>query len=209
MKMNIILIFICSILFESICTQPNPTTTYANKQILVSPDTYILYWNYNATDITFEIHVKSPGWAGFGISPNGEMENSDVILFWINSDGSANFTERNTNRGLFTPSISTKQQWFPLLTKSQDGYLISKSTRKIKLCDTTGQHLDIEVGTPSIIFAWGSNLVNGDISYHGFNRSTKSTPLISSLNSAVGTNLSQFETTDFRVNVLTFKKIIF
>jgi hypothetical protein len=187
-----------------IYTAPNPTTTYANKQILVSPDTYILYWNYNSTDITFELHAKSSGWAGFGISPNGGMQYSDLIIFWINSDGTSNFTERNTIAGKAKPSVNTQQKWFPLLTKSQDGYLISKSTRKIKLCDTTGQHLDIEVGTPSIIFAWGSNLVNGDISYHGFNRSTKSIPLISSLNSAVGANLSQFETNDFRVNVLIF-----
>ncbi len=134
-----------------IYTAPSPTTTYANKQILVGPDTYILYWNYNSTDITFELHAKSSGWAGFGISPNGGMQYSDLIIFWINSDGSANFTERNTNRGLFTPSISTKQQWFPLLKKSQDGYLISKSTRKIKLCDTTGQHFDISAGNPYLI----------------------------------------------------------
>ena len=202
-------LFIIASLFGFICTAPNPTATYANKQILVEPDSYILYWNYNATDITFELHAKSSGWAGFGISPNGGMQNSDIIIFWVNPDGTTNFTERNTNGGKVKPSISTTQKWFPLLTKSQDGYLISKSTRKIKLCDTTGQHLDIEVGTPSIIFAWGSNLANGDISYHGFNRSTKSLPLISSLNTVVNLNTNQFETTDFRVNVIMKTILLF
>ena len=130
------------------------------------------------------------------------MENSDVILFWVNPDGTANFTERNTNAGMVTPAISSKQEWFPLLTKSQDGYLISKSTRKIKLCDTTGQHLDIVAGTPNVIFSWGSNFVNGDASYHGpNNRSTKALPLISSLNTVVNLNMSQIEITDYRVNV--------
>ena len=171
-------------------TPPTPTETYANKKVLVGPDVYILYWNYNSTDITFELQVKSSGWAGFGISPNGDMENSNVILFWMNSDGTSNFTERNTNAGLVTPTINTKQQWFPLLTKTQDGYLISKSTRKIKLSDTTGQHLDIDAGTPHVIYSWGSNFVNGDAAYHGTNRSTKSLPLISSLNSAINLDMS-------------------
>ena len=182
-------------------TPPTPTETYANKKVLVGPDVYILYWNYNSTDITFELQVKSSGWAGFGISPNGGMENSNVILFWMNSEGTSNFTERNTNGGMVTPTINTKQQWFPLLTKKQDGYLISKSTRKIKLCDTTGQHKDIDAGTPHVIYSWGSNFVNGDAAYHGTNRSTKLLPLISSLNSAVNLNMSQITTTDFRVNV--------
>ena len=195
MDTRIIFIFICSISIELVYGNHNlpiPTDTYANKKILVEPDSYILYWNYNATDITFEIHVKSSGWAGFGISPNGGMENSD---------GTANFTERNTNGGTITPAISIKQEWFPLLTKSQDGYLISKSTRKIKLCDTTGQHLNIDAGTPHVIFSWGSNFVNGDATYHGTNRSSKSLPLISSLNKVVNLNMSQIEMTDFRVNV--------
>ena len=206
MKFGYNLIIIAS-LFGFICTAPNPTATYANKQILGEPDSCILYWNYNATDITFELHAISSGWAGFGISPNGGMPNSDIIIFWVNPDGTTNFTERNTNGGKVKPAISTMQKWFPLLTKSQDGYLISKSTRKIKLCDTTGQHLDIEVGTPSIIFARGL-LVNGDISYHN-DRSTKSLPLISSLNTVVNLNTNQLETTDFRVNVIMKMILLF
>ena len=139
--------FIIFTFFGLLNADPSPTTTYANKQILVEPDDYVLYWNYNSTDITFEIHAKTTGWAGFGISPNGEMENSDVIVFWIDANGMANFTERNTQAGTVLPKVNTVQKWVPLLTMSRDGYLISKSTRKIKLCDTTGQHLDIESGT--------------------------------------------------------------
>ena len=163
---------------------PTPTETYANKKVLVEPDVYILYWNYNSTDITFELQVKSLGWAGFGLSPNGEMENSNVILFWMNSDGTSNFTERNTNGGTVTPTINTEQLWFSLLTKTQDGYLISKSTRKIKFGDTTSQHKDIDAGTPHVIYSWGSNFVNGDAAPHrSSDAGTKSVPLVSSLNS--------------------------
>jgi len=204
MKIRItILIFVCLLKYSHVQSlPPPPTETYANSKILVENDTYILFWNYNKTDITFELQVKTTGWAGFGISPNGDMTNSDVILFWVNSNGTSNFTQRNTNKGHTTPSKSKTQKWLPLLVKSQDGYLISKSTRKIKLCDTSGQHLDIDPGTPHIIFSYGSNFVNGDAAYHGpNNRNTLSLPLISSLNSAVNLNMSEITLTDFRVNV--------
>ena len=192
------------LLFTYIHCEPSPTAKYVNKAILVAPDVYILYWNYTDTDITFEIHAKTTGWVGFGISPNGDMINSDVIIAWINSNGIANFTERNTQAGYVTPSISTQQLWTPLLTVAQNGYIISKSTRKLKLCDTTGQHMDIESGTPHVIFSCGDSFSNNDAAYHGpNNRDTKSLPLISSLNANITINMSQVQTVDFKVNVIT------
>ena len=130
------------------------------------------------------------------------MENSNVIIFWMNSDGTANFTERNTNAGLVKPKINVEQKWTSLMTKSQDGYLISKSTRKIKQCDSTGEHIDIEKGTPHVIYAWSDQFSNGDIAYHQTNRSTRNLPLVSVLKSIDDqTYFDNLETTDFFVNV--------
>jgi len=58
--------------------QPVPTETYANHLVLTQPDAYHLFWNYNDTDIVFEVHVKQTGvnWIGFGLSKNGGMQNS-------------------------------------------------------------------------------------------------------------------------------------
>ena len=193
--------FILTIFGFAQSAAPNPTAAYANSQIIVGPDVYILYWNYTDTDITFEVHAKTTGWVGFGISPNGDMKNSDVIIAWIDSNGTVNFTERNTQAGYVTPVISNTQLWTPLLTISQNGYIISKSTRKIKLCDTTGQHLDIDPGTPHIIIAWGDNFIDNDAAYHGANRFTKALPLISSLNININFNMSGITITDYKVNV--------
>ena len=43
---------------------------------------YTLYWNYNPTlrNISFAVRVQTTGWVGFGISPNGGMVGSDVII---------------------------------------------------------------------------------------------------------------------------------
>lgn len=200
----IIKIFLLAIfaLAGFINSAPSPTTIYSNKQILVEPDIYVLYWNYTDTDIIFEIHARTTGgWVGFGISPNGDMVNSNVIIVWIDSNGTVNFTERNTLAGLVTPAINKEQVWTPLLTKALDGYLISKSTRKIKMCNTTDERLDIEAGTPHVIFAWSDNFANNEAAYHGNNRNSKTLPLLSSLNLKINLNMSQVVTTDFRVNV--------
>ena len=34
-----------------------------------------------------EVHVATQGWVGFGISPNGDMKGSDVIMGWVTDDG--------------------------------------------------------------------------------------------------------------------------
>lgn len=41
-------------------------------------------WKYNATHVEFEVAVKTLGWFSFGLSPDGNMGNSDVALAWVN-----------------------------------------------------------------------------------------------------------------------------
>ena len=51
---------------------------------------YYLFWNFSKSDetIQFAVRVKTTGWIGFGISPNGQMPGSDVIIGWIGEDKS-------------------------------------------------------------------------------------------------------------------------
>ena len=59
---------------------------------------YGLYWNYSiaAGTIYFAVNVSTTGWVGFGISPNGQMPGSDVVIGWIATDGSMHFHVRMT-----------------------------------------------------------------------------------------------------------------
>ena len=68
-----------------------PTSTYANYAELL-PNVYRFYWNFTDTSLTGEVHVKTSGWVGFGLSPDGGMHNSDAFVGWITSDGHVNFT---------------------------------------------------------------------------------------------------------------------
>jgi hypothetical protein len=94
------------------------------------------------------------------------------------------------------------QNWFSLNATFTDGYLISKFTRKIKLCDKSGEDLDIEMGTPHVIYAWSQVFNKNEITYHGHeNRGSRVVPLISSLNSESSIDFNKTDIVEYRVNV--------
>ena len=63
---------------------------YSFNKILHSR--YTLYWDYNPTNnnISFAVRAQTTGWVGFGISPNGGMIGSDVVIGWV-QDGRSYF----------------------------------------------------------------------------------------------------------------------
>lgn len=70
----------------------SPSEQFDHMIILKEPDTFVLYWSYNSTDIKFEVHVKSSGWFGFGLSPGGFMDYSDIVIGWLREDGTGHFS---------------------------------------------------------------------------------------------------------------------
>ena len=56
-------------------------------------DNYELYWSYDpaAETVKFAVRVRTEGWVGFGLSPNGQMPGSDVIIGWVNDQGEVVF----------------------------------------------------------------------------------------------------------------------
>ena len=56
-------------------------------------DNYELYWSYDlaAETIQFAVRVRTEGWVGFGLSPNGQMPGSDVIIGWVDDQGKVVF----------------------------------------------------------------------------------------------------------------------
>lgn len=68
-----------------------PTESFLHQKQLDKAGDYFLYWKTNETHITFEVHVKTRGYVGFGISPNGAMYPSDVVVGWV-KDGQTHFS---------------------------------------------------------------------------------------------------------------------
>ena len=52
-----------------------------------------LYWKYDLEQqtIDFGCNISTNGWFSFGISPDSKMLHSDIVVGWVNSDGSAQF----------------------------------------------------------------------------------------------------------------------
>ena len=56
-------------------------------------DGYKLHWNFDLEKqtIAFAVNVSTTGWVGFGLSPNGQMPQSDVVIGWVKDDGTTTF----------------------------------------------------------------------------------------------------------------------
>ena len=54
---------------------------------------YELYWKFDnaAETISFAVRVQTTGWVGFGLSPNGQMPDSDVVIGWVTHSGETMF----------------------------------------------------------------------------------------------------------------------
>ena len=50
---------------------------------------YGLHWNFTRSTETiyFAVNVSTTGWIGFGLSPNGQMPGSDVVMGWVSNTG--------------------------------------------------------------------------------------------------------------------------
>ena len=62
---------------------PKPSENFPFYTQLDQAGDYHLYWKLNTTHITFETHVRTLGYVGFGFSSNGKMFPSDVVIGWV------------------------------------------------------------------------------------------------------------------------------
>ena len=81
------------------------------------------------------------------------MNGADVFVAWINDDdGQIQFTDRHI---IETDVLIDKiQNWFLISGEKKYGYTSIVFTRDIETCDPNEEDIDIEEGTPRIIFAW-------------------------------------------------------
>ena len=73
-------------------------------------DNFYIYWKYDELSITFHLVAKTTGWVGFGLSPDGEMENSDVVIGWVDNDR-VQFSVSRCISTSFSPFGITSQDW--------------------------------------------------------------------------------------------------
>ena len=53
---------------------------FQHSTVLDPHGKYHLKWSFNRETITFEVEVETTGYVGFGLSPNGAMASSDIVI---------------------------------------------------------------------------------------------------------------------------------
>ena len=81
------------ILTEPRLLRPRSLQLYTRLNIDAEGGLYELYWNfdYDAETISFAVRVQTSGWVSFGLSPNGQMPDSNVVIGWVTADGETMF----------------------------------------------------------------------------------------------------------------------
>jgi len=92
-----IFILLSAIIFcvKSSSLPTNDHHEYFTHDTFLDPrDKYFLQWKFDEDrkEITFQVQVETLGWVGFGLSPSGGMEGSDIVIAWVDdADGKAFF----------------------------------------------------------------------------------------------------------------------
>ena len=92
MKTNTLVVFLLFIFIRDSVGAHNLPAEYRFSAEYANGD-YLLYWSVDLQSkvINFAVDVATTGWVGFGVSPNGQMPGSDVIMAWVDSNGQVTF----------------------------------------------------------------------------------------------------------------------
>ncbi|KAM8846133.1 DBH-like monooxygenase protein 2 homolog [Synchiropus picturatus] len=132
-----------------------------------------LKWGFNddLEEITFTFVVNTTGWIGFGLSPNGNMFDADIVIGAVTPSGN-HFTDRH-GIGKVMPVIDEEQNCILHSMGESDGQTWMKFSRKFLTCDKHDYH--IKAGPEKLIYAYG---LNDMIGYHQTRRGTKTINLL-------------------------------
>ena len=154
-------------------TPLKPSESYTHEISVDEDDDglYQIFWKVVSNEIYFEVHCRTTGWVGFGLSPSkGSMKGADIAIGWVWPNGTTGFKDTYSSE-VSSPKIDEKQDWMLLDSNEINGYTILKFKRKLATCDT--KDVEIKKETNHMIFAWNDKdpvSGNNDWSYHFKNK---------------------------------------
>ncbi|XP_055764097.1 DBH-like monooxygenase protein 2 homolog [Salvelinus fontinalis] len=146
-----------------------------------------LKWGFSDVQdtITFQLTVKTTGWVGFGLSPNGGMAGADIVIGGVGRDSNYFKDYHATGNGF--PLVDEKQTYTLLSLIEADGQTTMTFWRAIQSCDQEDFH--ITDSPVKLIYAyvyprWRSSqmsivlVLTDDIEYNSRTRGTKEVHLL-------------------------------
>ena len=90
-----LLLLVCLSLFAVLVEANIPSQRlsrqYTYNVQLDNEGRYTMFYSYNRklSLLRIAVLVQTTGWIGLGISPNGQMPGSDVVMGWVDNNGQA------------------------------------------------------------------------------------------------------------------------
>ncbi|XP_070554980.1 DBH-like monooxygenase protein 1 homolog [Ptychodera flava] len=142
-----------------------PTDTYTHNAALDDFGKVHLFWKYDDTTITFEVHAETLGYVGFGISPNGGMTNSDIVIGWV-KDGNTYLKDRFASAN-GEPIIDDQQDYQLIGGMETETHTVLTISRKLDTCDEKDRVITSD--TLRLIYAYHADDPDTEtgLPYHG------------------------------------------
>nr|XP_061842955.1 DBH-like monooxygenase protein 2 homolog isoform X1 [Nerophis lumbriciformis] len=136
-------------------------------------DMVCLKWGFSDVQrqITLKFIVKTTGWIGFGLSPNGDMTGADLVMGGVDSNRTYfkdYYSATNT-----MPDVDQVQSYTLVSLTESQGETVMTFTRAFQTCDN--QDLQITDKPMNLIYAYGAT---DEITFHGAQAGTKEINLL-------------------------------
>ena len=111
-------------------------SVYKHQTVLDRADRFLLSWETTPDGlIHFKAEVRTQGWFGMGLSPNGGMPGSDIYLAWVNpDDGKLVLSDRHAPTA-WVPVIDEKNDLVAEAYPKNATHITVQFHRKLDTCD--------------------------------------------------------------------------
>eukprot|EP00058_Branchiostoma_floridae_P002540 XP_002588028.1 hypothetical protein BRAFLDRAFT_123333 [Branchiostoma floridae] len=161
------------------------TSDLPHHEVLDEKGDFVLSWAFDAAQIELEARVRTRGWVGLGLSPNGGMPGSDIVIGWV-KDGQAYLTKVRYSldqqdryaEDKALPPVDESQDWELLSGYENDTHTVLRFKRKRQTCDVRDRVINKD--TLRVLWAWNEHDPDGDTGpgYHGHHRGVRSSVLL-------------------------------
>lgn len=132
--------------------QDNDDDDWMHQIVLDYDNNFHVKWKFNneTETIWFNVCVLTKGWFGLGLSSNGQMVGSDVVIVWIDQSGQAHIQDRFA-KGKELPLIDDHQDWLLEFAEENETHTCAIFKRHFVTCD----HLsDLPITNDVIKLIW-------------------------------------------------------
>nr|XP_027205381.1 DBH-like monooxygenase protein 1 homolog [Dermatophagoides pteronyssinus] len=130
---------------------------WMHQIVLDSNNKYHLKWLFNMKQelIVFNVCIQTHGWFGLGISHNGHMTGSDIVIGWVDQSGRVHLQDRFAEDEEM-PVIDDKQDWLLESGYENDTHTCITFSRPFLTCDYDGD-LPITNDVTKLIWAYNDD----------------------------------------------------